>query len=76
PSLIEDVIRKVGLERLYPDYVNKGPIAIVVGACTRAVSAGVRGVKSLLGMQVPPPADDDPVKLAVEDFQSDFDTQA
>lgn len=76
PSLIEDVIRKVGLERLYPDYVNKGPIATVVGAVKRAVSATVRGVKSLLGMQVPPPADDDPVKLAVEDFQSDFDTQA
>lgn len=76
PALIEQVIRKVGLERLYPDYADKGPVAIVVGAVRRAVTSGVRAVKSMMGMQLPPLQDDDPVKKAIEDFQSDYDTQA
>src|SRR3569833_290206 len=47
PALQEDVIRAVGLERLYPNYVDKGPIGLLVDGVKHVVVSTVRGVRSM-----------------------------
>lgn len=62
--LLEQVIRTVGLERIYPDLADPGLLS-------RATAAIRKGIKSLTGTRSAD--DDDPVKLAVQSFSEDFE---
>ena len=66
PSLQEEVVRTVGLERLYPDYVHPGIVDSARRAVQDAFKSLNRSVHTLFGTKNAVQAPRDPVQLAVD----------
>lgn len=65
--MLEQVIRTVGLERIYPDMADPGLVSQAMTGVRAAIKAMTGSSKS--------GEDEDPVKLAVESFGEDFDLE-
>lgn len=68
PSLEKTVLRKLGLARVYPDYVEPGWRTRLIAFA----SERLRAAAAALGLKLAPPRAVDPIDLAAIDFAKDL----